>query len=518
MRRFSRLSTWTLLTAWACAALGWAAPAPGAAFEPPAKLELQSAQAETPPPSGGSHAVLALSIRECIALALKNNLAIHVEGFNPLIREQDVTGEQAVFDPSAFLEVGRTDARLPTASAYINSFAKFDLWELNTGLRQKLPTGGTYELHFNNARLNTTGTSRDGYSSQVVVSLTQPLLKNFGLEANETGIKIAAINRAISQEQLRLRVSDIATQVHAAYHELLFAIENLAVQRRSLRLAQALVALNQARARAGVAARVEVTQAEAQEAARKQDVIQAEKSVYDAEDTLKILLNVPGECSWAVHVEPTEMPAVEVAPLNVEESIRTALANRYEYKHAKLDIETKELSVRLTRSQLLPDLALTGSVSTDGFHTAYGPNVGDLTTTRFVSYAVGAVLTVPLGNRAAQASHARAKLAADQARVSLKQMKFQIIQQVREAVRRVEADAQRVDANRVALVLAEEQLRVEQRRLEAGVTTTFNVLSFQRDLAAAQANAIRAITDYHKSVANLESVQGTVLARNRIEM
>jgi HAE1 family hydrophobic/amphiphilic exporter-1 len=135
-----------------------------------------------------------------------------------------------------------------------------------------------------------------------------------------------------------------------------------------------------------------------------------------------------------------------------------------------------------------------------------------------ISYSVGVILTVPLGNRAAEASYTKARLTAEQAKTSLKQLELQIVQQVREAVRRVDADAKRVDANRAARVLAEEQLRVEQRRLEAGVTTTFNVLSFQRDLAVAQANEIRAIADHFKSLANLEKVRGTVLEANQIEM
>jgi HAE1 family hydrophobic/amphiphilic exporter-1 len=128
------------------------------------------------------------------------------------------------------------------------------------------------------------------------------------------------------------------------------------------------------------------------------------------------------------------------------------------------------------------------------------------------------VLTVPLGNRGPEASYTKAKLTADQARTSLKNLELQITQQVREGVRRLEADAKRVDATRAARVLAEEQLRVEQRRLEAGVTTTFNVLSFQRDLSAAQASEIRAIADYYNSLANLDKVRGTVLEANRIEM
>jgi outer membrane protein TolC len=487
----------------------------------PLKLDLKIAQVGAAPPKPGApRGAMALSLKDSIALALKNNLDIAIEGYTPQIREQDLTFEQSAFDPSAFLELTRADNKLPsTLNLLTGQRVLSDLFDFNTGLKQRLPTGGTYELRFNNEYLNVPNSAAgDGFIGKLALTITHPLLKNFGFEANETNIRIAANNQSISREQLRLKVSDITTQASDAYVELVFAIENLEVQRRSLRLAQELVTLNKARVRAGVAAPVEVTQAEAQEAARVQDVILAEKAVRDAEDTLKVILNIPGSGGWGQEIQPTYSLSFEPKPINLDETIRQALENRYEYKSAKLDIENKNLSARLTRNQLLPDLELAGSVSTNGFGTTYGKNTSALFSGDYVSYSVGVVLTVPLGNRAAEATHTKARLVADQAKTSLKQLELQIVQQVREAVRRVEANTKRVDANRAARALAEEQLRVEQRRLEAGVTTTFNVLSFQRDLSAAQANELRAIADYVESLANLEKVRGTVLEANRIEM
>lgn len=481
------------------------------------RLDLHVAQtsaAQTAaPPSGGGAA--ALSLKECIAVALQNNLDIAVELYNPQARQQDLRSEESVFDPSAFMETQRTDNRRPGGFAFGSSS---DFWLFNTGARQKLLTGGTYELRFDYEFLNSSSFREQSNNTRLALNLSQPLLRNFGIDANKTGIRIAFNNQGISREQLRLRVSGVVTQVQNAYFDLIFARENLEVQQRSLRLARELVALNKARVRAGVAAPVEVTQAEAQEAARVQDVILAEKGVRDAEDALKVILNIPGSGSWGQEIQPTDRPPFETKRLNLEEAIRLALENRYEYKSARLDIENKELTTRLTRNQLLPDLALTGSVSSNALDTRVNRATGDLFSSDFLSYSVGVVLTVPLGNRGPQAAHLKAKLAADQARTSLKQLELQIVQQVREGVRRVDAFAKRVEANRAARVLAEEQLRVEQRRLEAGVSTTFNVLSFQRDLAAAQANEIQAITDYNKSLANLENVQGTVLETNKIEM
>jgi outer membrane protein TolC len=483
-------------------------------------LDLSFAQADGPPaPPVPQAGAMPLSLEESVALALKNNLDIQVSGFNPKISDQALIGQKAVFDPSAFLELTRADNRVPAGTQLIqgNRVAS-DFWDYNAGLRQKIPTGATYELRFNNEYNNISSIGTTQYLSKFGLTLTQPLLRNFGFEPTETNIRIAANNQSISREQLRLQVSGVVTQVKTAYFNLIFAIRNLEVARQTLKLAQDLVALNTARVRAGVAAPVEVTQAQAQAAAGVQNVILGEKAVQDAGDSLKVIMNLPIGGSWGQEIQPTTTPISGPVSINVEESIQKALANRYEYKSAKLDIDNKDLTLRLTRNQLLPDLSLTGDVFTNGAGDTYGGNVSEMGSGHFISYSVGAVLTVPLGNRAAESSYIQSKLTLDQARTSLKNLELQITQQVRAAVRTVQANAQRIEANQAARVLAQEQLRVEQRRLEAGVSTTFNVLQFQTQLATAEANEIQAITDYNTSLANLDNVMGTVLEANRVQM
>jgi outer membrane protein TolC len=485
----------------------------------PFKLDVSLADAAAAQAGpGSSSGVMPLSVKDSIALALKNNLDITIEGYNPQLRVQDLTFQKATFDPSAFFEGGYLNNRFPPAFDLIGGSTLLQDSTYNVGVRQTLPTGGTYEFRFNNQYYSTIQNIQTGFNSGLLLTLKQPLLRNFGFEANETGIRIAGNNESISREQLRLRVSSVVTQVQNAYAELVYAIENLKVQQRSLDLARDLMKLNQARVRAGVAAPVEVTQAQAQEAAQVQNVILAQKAVRDNEDALKVVMNIPATGSWGQEIQPTYTLSFEPKSFNLDETIQRALENRYEYKSAKLDIENKDLSARLTRNQLLPDLAFTGSVSTSGFGTGWGGDMGSVGGGNAVSYGLGVVLTVPLGNRAAQSNYIKAQLTADQAKTSLKQLEIQIVQQVREAVRRVEAFANRVSANYAARVLAEEQLRVETRRLEAGVSTTFNVLSFQRDLATAQANEVRAVADYYEALANLENVRGTVLETNKIEM
>ncbi len=98
----------------ACVSCVPLAPAFGSEAQPLLKLDLQVAQTGAgQPPAGPAAGAIALTLRDSIALALKNNLDIAIEGFNPQIRDQDLTFEKSVFDPSAFLEATRTDNRLP---------------------------------------------------------------------------------------------------------------------------------------------------------------------------------------------------------------------------------------------------------------------------------------------------------------------------------------------------------------------------------------------------------------------
>jgi len=488
--------------------------------------------AESPPPASADVGELRLALRDAVLLALKNNLDIAIANYNPKITAEGIIIAKAVFDPVASLTADANRTKTPTASALSAGLDVPSLTtrntDLNASLVQQLPFGASYTLGLTNNRLDSSSqlaSINPSYKPVLTLSLTQNLLKNFGPDVNTAPIKIARNNQAISVTQVRLQANKVITSVHNAYWNLVFAIENLEVQRRSLRLARDLEELNRARVRAGVAAPVEVTQAEAQAAAQVQNVILAEKAITDAEDQLKLIINIPdGERIWARSIIPFDAPPFEVAPVSMEASIQEALEKRPEYAEVKLTLQNNDINLRVARNQLLPSLQLQGSLGLNGlneidkgFGSSYTGSTG-LTSGDFTSWSAALVLSYPLGNRSARSAFIQAKLTDDQTRTSLLNLKRQIVSEVREAVRRIEADVRRVEATRAARALAEEQLRVERKRLEAGVTTTFNVLSFQRDLAAAQASEIQAITTYNQDLANLELVRGTVLEKNRLEL
>jgi outer membrane protein TolC len=487
--------------------------------------------AESPPPASADAGELRLSLRDAVLLAMKNNLDIAIANYNPKITAEGIIIAKAVFDPVASLTADANRTKVPTASVLSSGTQGLGTLttknrDLNASLIQQLPFGASYTLDLTNNRFDTSSAFAQppnginpSYKTFLTLSLTQNLLKNFGPDVNTAPIKIARNNQAISVTQLRLQANQVITSVYNGYWKLVFAIENLEVQRRSLRLARDLEELNKARVRAGVAAPVEVTQAEAQAAAQVQNVILAEKAIKDAEDQLKLIINIPdGERIWARSILPADTPPFEVVQVEAEASIQEALEKRPEYAQLKLTLQNNDINLRVARNQLLPSLQLQGSLGLNGLKDSFGSTYSQLTSGEFTSWSAGLVLEYPLGNRAARSAFVQARLGYDQSTTALLNLKRQIVSQVREAVRRIEADIRRVEATRAARALAEEQLRVERKRLEAGVTTTFNVLSFQRDLAAAQASEIEAITTYNQDLANLELVKGTVLEKNRLEL
>lgn len=55
--------------------------------------------------------------------------------------------------------------------------------------------------------------------------------------------------------------------------------------------------------------------------------------------------------------------------------------------------------------------------------------------------------------------------------------------------------------------LAEQQLQAEQSRFEVGLTTNYQVVLSQRDLAAARNTELRGLLDYRRALVSYELVQ-----------
>ncbi len=475
-----------------------------------------------------------ISLADAAIRALKNNLDISISRQTKDSRLTDIVVEQAKFDPTLSVngQYNRTVNPLNRpvfggTGGTLNDITTFDQrsHSVTVDATTNLMTGGNVDLNYSPARTNVNQNVATGFlfnpawTGGLAMTLTQPLLRNAGIEVNKTFIRIAQNNATVEEHVFRDRVLTVLATVEQTYWEVVFANENLKVAEAALKAAQELLASNRAKAKAGVMSIVDVLQAEAAVASRVEQVLVAEKSIRDQEDQIRRLLN-PGEeeLRLDMRLTPQDQPTVTLQPISLQEAIDIAIERRPEIVQAKKNVDTSELNTKFAKNQLLPTLSFQGTMGMAGLGKDYPDSVNRNFSGDFYNYGAGLVLSYPLGNRSAWSTYNRRQTEGKNAEASLVSVRQQIIFGVREAVRRVQTDFKRIETTRSARIMAEKQLQAEQERLKVGLSTTRFVLDFQRDLATAQGNELRAIVDYNKSLSNLERHKATTLDRYNLQL
>ena len=519
-----------------------AVPANGICAEtstPPTSSVEELIEAMTP----GSK-LLYLSLEDCAAAALKNNLDIEVERYVPGISDAAVLIEKGVFDPHLYFNATFFDGEIPLpvrvsiATGGLNAI-EVRQWFVSGGITGAIPIGLVYDLavvseHTPFSTVNDLFEANGEQKFDVLLTLKQPLLKNFGADVNTTGIRVAVKNREASAYQLEQKILETVFEVEQAYWELAFAYEDLRVRSHSLLLARNLLEENKVRLRVGVLPPLAVLQSEAGVAFREEELIVVRGAVGDARDRLIKVTNLfPGELVWDVQLVPTDEP-LTVSPDEFleEDHIGQALRNRPEIKQLLSQHEAAELGGRFARNQLLPSLDLTASIGLTGLDddfdssaiplfflglTPEEPDKGidrafdDLFSGENFQWALGFTFEYPWGNHAARGQYTSANLLVGQLDASISALRQVIIQDARNALRGVDTSWKRVLSTRETAKFRLESLAAEKKKYDVGVSTTHDLLEFEEELATARAGEQRALADYTIATANLMRANATLL-------
>lgn len=475
-----------------------------------------------------------ISLADAAIRALQHNLDITISRQTKDSRLADIIVEQAKFDPTLSVngQYNRTVNPLnrPVFGATggnLSGITTFDQRNQSVTLdaTTNLLTGGNVDLNYSPSRTSVNQNLASGflfnpsYTGGLALTLTQPLLRNAGLDVTKTFIRVAQNNATVEEHVFRDRVLTVLATVEQTYWEVVFANENLKVAEAALKAAQELLASNRAKAKAGIMSIVDVLQAEAAVASRVEQVLVADKTIRDQEDQLRRLLNPEEEdLRQDLRLTPLDQPVVTLEPISLQEAIDMAIEQRPEIVQAKKNMESSDLNTQFAKNQLLPTLSFQGTMGLAGLGKDYTDSVNNNFNGNYYNYGAGLVLSYPLGNRSAWSTYNKRQLEAKNAEASLVSVRQQIIVGVREAVRRVQTDFKRIETTRSARIMAEKQLQAEQERLKVGLSTTRFVLDFQRDLATAQGNELRATVDYNKSLSNLARHKATTLDRYNLQL
>jgi outer membrane protein TolC len=504
------------------------------------------AQTETPPTPPEAPSISAerpnavpLSLADTLRAALENNLGLRVERVNPLVAEQDIELRTAPFDPAITAGASHEERTVEETSAFRNPETKIDSAQVSWA---DLTTHGIdYSVGYSATRTDSPPSSllppeftepNPIWDSGVTASVTVPLLRGSGREFNTLQIVIARADLEISREALAQQVNETLQAVETAYWALVAAGESLDVALQSRSLAQELLELNRRKVEVGTLAPIEITQAEAGVAEREEAVIVAEAARRDAEDRLRAFMAIPREDPrWRQPLQPTLQPEFQEEQVDVERRIEQALATRPELSSARRILRSRELSERVSRRQVRPSLDLTGTVAPAGNNVdvlpgpdgilgtiddvdvvrGFGESVSEVPDFENYRWSVGLNFILPLRNREAKANAAIASLERQRAQLQIANLEQTVRVEVRTAGRGVTSGAERIAAARKNVELQERKLDAERKKFENGMSTSFEVLTFQTDLANAQLRLIQALIDYQVARAELERVTGTLL-------
>lgn len=459
-----------------------------------------------------------LTLDDAIRLSLERNKTVKVQAFSRDIGRAGVLTAYGRFDPALTFRRSVAESDNPVASnPLVTSPTKTDDYSLT--LDGLMPWGMTYSVGAtaNNSR-GTFNSFTDTYSTFGGVTLTQPLLRGFGLGPNLAGLRLAKADRAISEWDYRQTVIDTVTRVINAYNDVLLARENLRVAEYARTLAQQLLDENEQRLKVGSIASADVTQARARVAGRSESVLYSERALRDAENRLRLLL---GEDRFAVNgpaLDLAPLPPAPAAAISPADDLPKALNLRPDYQAARLGLKKSEINDTVARNQLLPRVDLVGSYGYAGLDRDFATARTQVRAEENRAYTAGVVVSVPLTLSEGRGRARAARLAARQADADLKRLEADIALAVANAAGQIETARRRVTATQTAYELAKQALDAEVKRLRAGTSSTFFVLQLQENLVEIESRQAAAQVDVRRALAAYDRELGTTLERHKITL
>jgi outer membrane protein len=480
-----------------------------------------------------------LTLDDAVKRALENNLDIAVQRINQQTFDVSIASLQSVYSPTITSSISTETQKTAATSTISGATAtgatiNADTAFFSGGIFQQVPwRGGSFSVNMNNMRRATNSlnaTFNPQYNGTLNAQYTQPLLRNFSIDSNRQQLLVTRISQEISDIDLRQLTINTIANVRNAYWDYVFAVQTVDVTRQSLTLAEELLRNNQTKVEIGTMAPIDVVQAQSQVAAQRQVLVTAQGTMRTAEISLKrLIVSGTSDPMWTSTIDPVDRPDFRPEAIDLTTATQQALSNRTDVLQARKNLEANDITLDLLSNQTLPQADLIARYQASGvggtrFETT-GNSVNRIVTAvipggyldaldtlfrqKLPTWSFQVNFSYPLGTSAADAAIARARIQQSQIEVQLRQLELQVTSDISNAAVQVQNTAERVQAALAARDLAQQQLDAENSKFGVGMSTNYQVVLAQRDLATAQNAELQAILAYRRAVVEFERVQQT---------
>ncbi len=475
---------------------------------------------------------LVLTLDDSIRLALANNTDIHIDRSQIDFALDNLGRSHSPFDPVAASSFADTRTKsLPFSSLQGAPIVSSLTQTTQMAYQQVLPTGTNFQASFNASKVSTNNsfnTVNPSLATTLEFTVTQPLLRNFGLFPNRAPILIAQRNLKQARANFTAEVNTIILQVVQDYWSVVLARENLDVQRKSLDEAQKSYDHDKKALSLGALPPLDIYRSESQVASRRVGVIQAEYALKQTADIFRRDIAADLDPSFrALDLDLTDQPAPigDLPAVDIATALARALANRPEFEVVREQLASDEFNIRLAHNSLKPDLELSGFYSGNGLNSSpAGVDIGlngSLNQSfhfTYPTYGASLSLNLPVRRHSAQANLADALVGRSRDQYQERRTNQSITLEVTNAVHALEQAKLSMEAAKIARDLAQETLHADERKYELGAETVFFVLDAQNQLAQAEQNLIQAQVNFQLAVAAVDHATGDLLDHHHVQI
>ncbi len=497
------------------------------------------------PLDGKPVTTVALSLQQAIRLAAQNNVDIGVARIQPGISQAQVASSEAAFDAVFFTDaswnkidrpqpvrlISQANPNNPATTTLVTVGQPVqvnDAGNLSTGIRKPLETGGTLTIstgfdYLNNKTPDLITSPNPSYTSNLLIDLKQPLLRNFGEYVNHAQININKNAQRRDVLALHNQMLTTISETEQAYWNLVFARESQAIAQNLLDMTLAARKILKDRQDFDVNP-IQTAQVQSFVDRRRGDIIRAQRLVRDATDTLKRLINDPSlPISSETLIVPSDAPIEVPLSYNLLDAVTTSLQHRPEVRAAMLGIDDASIRQQVADNQRLPQLNLEAQMAYRGLNNDLGGSYRALGDGDFIEYLVSMQFEAPIGNRAAEADYTRSRLERRQAVGQYQRAVQDVVRDVKQQLRGQQESWQLIGITRAERRATAENLRAINVRENQGEALTPEFLldlklTTQQRLADAETREMQAIIDYNVGIIKLRQSMGTLLEHDQIDL
>lgn len=466
----------------------------------------------------GGQRTLDLSLDGALRLAEQNNVRLRIQDTHTEVARLDARAAWGAFDWTLASRLRWSESDRPASSTLTGAdVLEIESWSAGMSLIKPLTSGGTLQIDFDRFEEETNNSFslvNPATTDVLSVAYIQPLLRNAWNEVATATQRAQRVRYEQELETLRFTRQRVLHDVIAAYWDLVLARARAEVAESALKLAREQLDRDRRRSAAGVGTEVEVIQSEAQVAVRVEGLLATRVAVRRAEDGLKLFLFKDTDIElWSLGLAPTT-PAPQGDELEDvrgeawDRAFGSALAHRSELRLQKKAIEAAEIGLELAASGRMPQLDLALGASALGFDRRAGDAFEQVTGLDFPTYSVALAFSYPLENRGGRYGERAARQRVRAAKLQHDQLELEIVADVREALRQVEYQVERLRASEKTLEARRRQLEAEEARFQGGLSTNYLVLEFQQDYFTALNSERAARVDFAKARSRLLFAQG----------